>query len=220
MTSFIRIDLHTALSTGNQSLSDKIEPTGAPLSNDDVAPRNTVDGQESALAHCRIAGQWYQRIGVVMFLGAMAVWFTSGELVRPVATPAERWTDYLSGTHAWRGWFSVVVFSTCVGGLGLVGAGMGLSNDRRSAGRLGLATTGFLGVIYLCSTVGFATTGHVWAAIPVAVVTMLDGFLFLTAAHCAALLKRFPPPKENPLTEEFLEEYRRKRDERRKKYDV
>jgi len=176
---------------------------------------------ESPRAHCIAAGRMFQAIGVIMLVGAGCVWALSGLILPPVNEPAERWSDYLGGPHRAIALFTLDVVATCVGGLGLFGAGVGLSGERRSAGRAAVFVTGCLCVVFVITAMGFAVTGGAWVgAVIAALLSLASGALLLIALHCAAILKRFPPPAHNEVTDEFLEDYRRKRDERRKKYDV
>lgn len=185
----------------------------------DHADDSGVDGAPHA--HCLAAGRIFQAVGLIMLVTSGCVWLASGLILPPVSEPAEQWSDYLSGPWAATALLTIVIVTACVGGLGLYGAGMGLTNERRSAGLIALCVTGLLSLIFLACAAGFAFLADApFTAFVCGLLGLIAAALCLMAAHCAALLKRHPPPQHHEVTEAFLEQYRRERDQRRKKYDI
>ena len=170
-------------------------------------------------AHCVTTGRWLQAIGLFMLLSGCCFWSLSGLILTPASRPAENWSDYLEGAHRSTALLTIDIVTTFVGGLGLCGTGLGLCERRRYAGIAAMCISGIMAVIYIATAVGFATLKAWLAALPVAALGLLCLALFFIAAHCASLLKRFPPPPYNPVTEEFLEKWRQERDQRRSQYD-
>jgi len=157
-----------------------------------------------------------------MFFGACCIWSMSGTWVAPIDDVPARWLDYLSTEHRARALTALNIVVTVVGGLAMIGAGIGMYGERRRSGILGVVVSGILAVIFLVTaTILVFVDGEWGAGLLAGALGAILGLLTLPAMHAASVLSRFPPPPDlNDVTPEFMERYRRERDERRKKYDL
>jgi hypothetical protein len=80
---------------------------------------------------------------------------------------------------------------------------------------------GALAVVYLASAAIFLVDRSWGSGLVAGGLAVVTGLLTLPAMHAASVLGRFPPPPDlNDATPEFMERYRKEREERRKKYNM
>ncbi len=151
-----------------------------------------------------------QSVGLVFAFGVCCFWSLTTYFVPPEAGSHEHWMDNLTGDRLAAALVSIGVAVSLVGGLGLIGAGVGLQGEQSNSGRVAMAVTGVVGLTYwvLCALFVFKTdswSGCVISAVFAATTTALFGL----ATHSATVLRRFPPPPDqNVVTDEFLERHR------------
>jgi hypothetical protein len=176
----------------------------------------------SPRAHCVAAGLLFQSIGSILLFGSCCLWSMSGLIEPKVDEPPGQWLGLLWGEHRTTALLTLNMITSFVGGMALLAAGVGLTGEKRLSGRLAMVIAGLMTLLYVGSAIAFAVLDGRWGAMILAgVLGVVCGGLFLAAAHCAAILKRHPPPADqNVVTDEFLERYRREREERRRKFNA
>lgn len=151
---------------------------------------------------------------------AVCAWLLSGLFVEPAATPAERWTDYLTGDRLPAAVFTIDVLAMIVGGLAIMTVGLGMQGERPESGRAGVVVAGMLFLVFLASAAllfvrSQARLGGVMAVVLALASTCLIGL----AGKSAGILKRFPPPSDrNVVTDEMLQAIREEKDRHRSDY--
>lgn len=168
---------------------------------------------DSPRAHVIATGHIFFSVGLVFLLGACCFWGFSSHVVRPADEPAARWADYFSGDRLPAAMLTIGVATTLIGGFGLVAVGVGLQGERPSSGPVAVVLTALMAIVYwgTCAVLIVKTGSWSYALTP-AVFALASTVLFAVAVHCAAVLRRFPPPPDqNVVTDEFLEEYRKRR---------
>ena len=154
------------------------------------------------------AGFVFQCVGGVFLLGVCCVWSFTTYFNPPSPQPNAHWMDNLAAAL-----LTIGAAATLVGGVGLVGAGIGLQGERPSSGIVAALVTGFLSLLFwsICGLYFFKTES--WGGrIASLLFAGLSTSLFGLAARSAILMRRFPPPPDqNVVTDEFLEQYRTRR---------
>ncbi len=161
------------------------------------------------------SGYLFQGAGLVLACSTCCLWsisgWTQGKLHQPVDGPS----DYLRlETLPW----TVAMLSTVLsfaGGLGRVAGGLGLQGERPSSGRWALGISGLLAAVWWLRLAvdlwWWAGWGRLLVNACLAVAAVL---LFLLAGNCARLLRLHPPPDNlGGVSDEYLEEYSRRRHE-------
>ena len=181
-----------------------------------------ADGPPSPRAFVTACGYVFQVLGGLLVFAACGGWLASG-LTAPAATiPAARWTDYLTGPNLTAALLTLGFFTGFVGGLGLMAAGLGMQGEKKGSAMTGMMVSGAMSLAYLVLAFLLLANAqrYVFGA-AVVILSLLCGGAAILAAISHSTLKRFPPPGDyNLLTEEIIDEVRRKRDERRKEYDL
>lgn len=181
----------------------------------DASPR------PSPRAFVTATGLVYQAVGMIMLFGSCCFWSFSGHVVEPSDVPASQWTDYLRGERLPAALLTICVVVTFVGGIALTAAGVGLQGEKPRSGRVAMAVSAPMAVIYLAAGAILLFNTELWgrALMPVlfGTVTIL---LFMLAGHSSSLLRQFPPPADQHLaTEEFLRQHKEERLKRLQEYD-
>ena len=103
--------------------------------------------------------------------------------------------------------------ASLVGGVGLVGAGIGLQGERPSSGIVAALVTGLLSLVFWSIFGLYCFKTESWSGrIASLFFAGLASSLFALAVRAAMILRRFPPPPDqNVVTDEFLEQYRTRR---------
>lgn len=178
------------------------------------------DPTESAISLTAFAtgtGFAFQVVGTALIMAACALWAISGPMSWPDAEPVNRWIDYLTGTTSPAAAVTVGLLTSFVGGAGLLAAGVGLQHERRSSGPFALLVTGTMSLAYWFVFGRLIASEGGWLLITLAgIVAVMATPLVPFAWRSAAILKRYPAPKHNIVTDEFLEELQREKDERRR----
>jgi hypothetical protein len=143
-------------------------------------------------------------------------------MIKPSSHTPNSWVAHLRGDQWLAALLTLDAVVTVVGGLALVAAGIGLYGERPGSAKLAMAVSGGLAVASWTSSAIMLLKGGIWGlALVGAILGAVCAVLFLLGAHSAAVLHKFPPPADRAeATEEFLRQYRREREERRKQFDV
>jgi hypothetical protein len=159
------------------------------------------------------AGYLFASIGLVFSFGACCFWSLSSRIVEPAHAPPTHWLEYFSGERLPAAVLTIGVVSTLVGGFGLVGVGVGLQGEKPGSGTAASVLTGALACIYGACTTALIVRGDVWlqAIVPL-VFALLATAMFALALHAAAVLRRYPPPKDqHAVTDDMLKSMHRRR---------
>jgi len=186
-------------------MSDSIEP-GAPQ---DVTGRLSASPRATAAA----VGYLFQSVGLVFLFGACCFWSLSSHFVRPDRSPPLRWIDHFLGDRLPAAVLTVGVIATLNGGLGLIGAGIGLHGEKRGSGAAAVAVTGLLTAVYWTIAIVLAVWGDSWrqCIAPVLFALVASG-LSVLALHAAAVMRKHPPPADqNVVTDDMVQSWRNKR---------
>ena len=177
-----------------------------PLETSDAAPAS--DPSESPRAYVVAVGFVFQCVGAVLLLGVCCVWSYTTYFNTPVTHSDAHWLDNLSNAL-----LTIGVAATLLGGVGLVGTGIGLNGERPSSGIAAASLTGLLCVVFWSIFGLYCLKTDSWSGrITSLFFAGLMSSLFALAIQAAMLLRRFPPPPDqNVVTEEFLEQYRTRR---------
>ena len=178
-----------------------------PSNNGDDRKEPDADSSPAPRASVIAIGYLFQSIGLVLLLGAFCFWPFSSRFVTPAEAPPQRWTEYLLGDRAAAALFTIGLATTFIGGIGLVAVGVGLQGERRSSGRAAMAVTAAMAASYWVSGgLLIVKTGSWLHALTATAFATLATLLLVSAAHCAAVLRRFPPPSDqNVVSDEFVD---------------
>jgi len=168
------------------------------------------------------AGFVLQGAGMIFMFGACGVWLFSAFFIDKADAPVDRWTDYLSSSSSTAAYITLGLLTSLVGGIGLAAVGVGLQGEKASSGYWAMGVAGLMAGLFGALSVALFTREGSWG-IGLVTASLFVGSigLFLLACYSAGILRKHPPPQDlNDVTDEFLDAYRAKRDERRKKYDV
>ncbi len=185
-------------------------------------PTNHDTEQDNPRAFVTGTGFVLQGAGMVFMLGACGVWLFSAFFIDKADAPVETWTDYLNSSSSAAAYITLGLVTCLVGGIGLAAVGVGLQGEKPSSGYWAMGVTGIMaGLFGALSATLFLREGF-WGIGLVAASLLVGSIgLFMLACYSSGILKKHPPPPDlNDFTDELLDEYRAKRDERRKKYDV
>ena len=188
-----------------------IQPPYEPPRKDGSSP--PVDEPPSATAFATGTGAVFQSVGVIFVLGVFLFWVLTTYFIPPSAEGGAHWSDDLRGDRLSAALLTFGVAATIVGGLGLIGAGIGLQGERPSSGNMAMLVTGVLMIVYWSNCALFFFGTESWIG------TLLSGgfavagtLLFALALRSAAILRQFPPPPgHNVVTDEFLDQIRSQR---------
>ena len=183
------------------------------------APK-TPDAQEadspSPRAFAIATGFVFQSVGMMSVLGVCCFWSLTTYFVPPDAGSGTHWMENLSGERLASALVTIGVAVSLVGGMGLIGVGVGLQAEQPSSGWAAMIVTSILAMTYwvVCALFVFKVgswSGGIVSGLFAAAITVL----FALSTHSAGILRRFPPPpNQNVVTDEFLEQHRygRRRD--------
>jgi fluoride ion exporter CrcB/FEX len=159
---------------------------------------------------------WFLVVGNLLSFSGCLLCLASGLRFSPGRTYANQWTHHLLADQWPLALAAVNMLAALVGGLGLLGAGIGLRAERPSAATAALIAAACLSLIEWSSSLVHASREQWVPAIVYAVPAMTNSILFLIAAGCRSTFREFPPPADqNVATKEFLEEYAAQRRQRR-----
>ena len=207
--------------------------TGIAKLNDRIMTQHTTDrvaegiaqpgsGEENPRAFVTASGFLLQVLGGFLTFSACLAWAISAMLSSSTATPAPRWTDHLTGPQSATALVTLGLFTSLVGGLGLLAAGVGMQGEKKGSALTGLVMSSLMALVYVALAVLLIASAHRFVLGGAALLCgILSGGAAVLATISHATLKRSPPPGDyNLLTAEIVEEIRRKRDERRKEFDL
>ncbi len=196
-----------------------IETTN-PISSDQ--PTNGTIESDNPRAFVTGAGFVLQGAGMVCMLGACGVWLFSAFFIDHAESPVDKWTDFLHSSSSAAAYITLGIATSLVGGIGLAAVGVGLQGEKASSGYWAMGVTGLMTLVYGALTVVlFLRTGHWGIGLITAALFVGSVGLFLLACYSAGILRKHPPPEDlNRVTDDFLDAYRLKRDQRRKEYDI
>lgn len=190
-------------------------------------PENTStatpqDAADNPRAFVTASGFVLQVLGGLLAFSACLAWAISALMASSTATPTPRWTDHLSGPQSATALLTLGLFTSLVGGLGLLAAGVGMQGEKKGSALTGLIISTLMALVYVVLAVLLIVSAHRFLLGAAALLCgILTGGAAILAAISHTTLQRFPPPGDyNLLTEEIVEEIRRKRDERRKEFDL
>lgn len=191
--------------------------------NDELLGSKTPpDGADNPRAFVTASGFVLQVIGGLLTFSACLAWAISAMLSSSTATPTPRWTDHLTGPQSATALLTLGLFTSLVGGLGLLASGVGMQGEKKGSALTGLVISSLMALVYVVLAVLLIISAHRFLLGGAALLCgILSGGAAVLATISHTTLKRSPPPGDyNLLTEEIVEEIRRKRDERRKEFDL
>ena len=163
-------------------------------------------------ALARGAGYVFQVIGMVLLLGGCCVGPLVGYIQGEMDVAPRSTAEWLHNSPPGQLLTAVNIVVSGVSGLGLLVFGLGLHQERRGSGTGAMAVTGVLALTWW---------GTVIAAIFWAPSVLRIGFnlllaiagtaLFLLAGAARLEMKQHPPPPDEPVTEEFLKQFERRK---------
>lgn len=151
-----------------------------------------------------------------MILSACCVGIPLGATIRPGGSGASSTTIGTFLTNANATLSAIAMLTSFLCGLGLVAAGSGLRAERPRSDRFAVAVTGFAGLVYAGCAVTAGVLERWWAVAGFGLATLWLAVLWVAAAACVSLFREHPPsPDANRVTREWLDDYHRRRRERR-----
>ncbi|MCH7592236.1 MAG: hypothetical protein IH989_05610 [Planctomycetes bacterium] len=182
------------------------QPPDESRETEETAPAS--EPQESPRAFAISAGFVFQCVGGVFLLGVCCVWSFTTYFSAPPTHSNAHWMDDLGAAL-----LTIGAAATLVGGVGLVGAGIGLQGERPSSGIVAALVTGLLSLVFWSIFGLYCFKTESWSGrIASLFFAGLATSLFGLAVRAAILLRRFPPPPDqNVVTDEFLEQLRTRR---------
>ncbi len=183
---------------------------------------NQLTESDNPRAFVTGAGFVLQGAGMIFMFGACGVWLFSAFFIEKADTPVDKWADYLNSSSSAAAYITLGLVTCLVGGIGLAAVGVGLQGEKPSSGYWAMGITGLMaGLFAVLSATLFLREGYWGIGLVAASLFVGSVGLFLLASYSAGILKKHPPPPDlNDFTDDLLEEYRVKRDERRKKFDM
>ena len=177
-------------------------------SSDNAASAAASDAQESPRAFVVSAGFVFQAVGGIFLMGVCSVWSFTTYFSAPATHSDAHWMDNLSSAL-----LTIGAAATLFGGVGLAGTGIGMQGERPSSGIAAALVTGLLSAVFWTIFGLYCLKTESWSGrITALLFAGVTSSLFALAIRAAILLRRFPPPPDqNVVTEEFLEEYRTRR---------
>lgn len=199
----------------NPGMPSKFVPSG---------DKGSASGRETARprAFVTATGLVAQVFGGVLVFGSCAVWAVSALTPTSSGAPAARWMDHLTGPRETMALVTLGLFGGLVGGLGLLAAGVGMQGEKKGSASFGAAAGIVLTMLYFGLAAALVYSAGRWLLGAAALLLGLcAGAAALLCLISHRTLKQFPPTEDyNLLTAEILEELRRRREERRKEYDL
>lgn len=185
-------------------------------------PAPSADGPPNPRALVTASGYVFQVLGGSLIFAACGGWLVCALTSPAATTPAARWTDYLAGPNLATALLTLGLFTGFVGGLGLMAAGLGMQGEKKSSAMTGMVVGGSMALVYLVLAILLMASAQRYALGAAALIlVVLCGGAAILAAISHSTLCGFPPPDDyNLLTDEIMEDIRRRRDERRKEYDL
>ncbi len=172
-------------------------------------------GEASPRAFVTATGFVFQIIGFGLVMGACVLWAFAGFVEDRLDEPINTVGDYFRGDALEATVSLACILTTLVSGLGLLGTGLGLQGENRHSGQWALVVTGGLAGVWWGGSVTFwLISAPIWKIVVAAFAAGAGTVLFLLAGNSARILKLHPPPHDlNVVSDEFLEEYSRRRHE-------
>ncbi len=163
----------------------------------------------------------FQLVGIAFLASACLGGVAGAFIAEPASTPVTRWIDHLKGDSPLAGLLTLGIVVGFVGGAGLIGVGVGLQGERPSSGRNAMIVSAPLALAYWAlAGIVLSVAGEWLPTTLLSVFALVSTISFLLAGHSAALLRKYPPPKDlTDATPEIMEEFQRKREERISQYD-
>ncbi len=176
-----------------------------------------TDAPQSPRAFSSGTGAVCQFTGIIYMALAAIYWFASGRLHLPVKDRIDVITEYLKPENIVFTMATLNVLAGFAGGFALAAFGVGLQGEQRSSGVGAMVTAILLVIANIIGAVGCVAFGPAWfAAFVFTVAAAANTILFLLAGYSSAILKQHPPPPDQSIVDDaWIEEYHRKRRERR-----
>jgi FtsH-binding integral membrane protein len=152
---------------------------------------------ENPRAFSQGTGYVLQIVGLILTFGGCCVcsllgWYQD-ETDVPINSPA----DYFAQPNLSLALAALNLFASFAGGLGLLGAGIGLQGDRPRSGKIAMAVTATLALIFAATAAVHLFITHSLApAITAAVFAAAMTLLFLLAGNSARVLRENPAPED------------------------
>ncbi len=172
-----------------------------------------ADAPPNPRAFATTTGFLFQIVGAVYMLIAAVYGLASSCLQQQSGVPIDSVAAYFDEANVLNTITTVNVLAGLAGGLAMFTFGLGLQGERPRSGLGAMITTAALVLSALGSAILYALLARAWLHMSlVAVFAAVNTVLFLLAGHSAALLRRYPPPKDqNIVTDAWLEEHARNR---------
>ena len=181
-------------------------------------PEDTPAEPPSPRASAISVGYAFQPIGLVLMMGACCFGALSGSILPKNDPPIDPWAEFSSLEVLIGAALTIGTLTSGIGGVALLAVGIGLQGEHPQSGRVGVAVTTTMTLIYVmvAATLLWRTQLSV-ASITAVVFVVCSVILLSLAAHSARVLKLHPPPADrSAVTEEQLEEMR---DRRRRRHE-
>lgn len=150
-----------------------------------------------------------------MILSACCVGIPFGATIRPGGTgTGSTLRAFLADGNATLS--AVGMLNSFLCGLGLVAVGSGLRAERPRSDWLAAVVTGLAGLVYAGCAIAAGMLGRWLAVAGFGMAALWLGAMWMAAAACVSVFRENPPPPDaNRVTPEWLDEYHRRRRERR-----
>ncbi len=163
----------------------------------DSPDASTGPAGENPRAFSQGTGYVLQIVGLILMLSGCCVcsllgWYQDESDV-PINSPA----DYFAQPNLPLALAALNLFASFAGGIGLLGAGIGLQGDRPNSGRIAMWITGLLALTWWATAVAhLLLTKSIPGTITAVVLAAGCTFLFLLAGNSARVLRENPPPED------------------------
>ncbi len=176
-------------------------------------PEDTPVEPPSPRASAISVGYAFQSIGLVLMMGACCFGALSGSILPTNDQPMDPWAEFFSPEVVIGAALTIGTLTSGIGGVALFAVGIGLQGEHPQSGRVGVAVTVTMTLIYAAVAATLLWRTQLSVASIAAVVFVVGSLILLSlAAHSARVLKLHPPPEDrSTVTEEQLEEMRDRR---------
>lgn len=177
---------------------------------------DTGDARGDPHAFAQASGFIFQVVGWMLVFGGCCIGPLAGWLLGEAGEAPDTVGEWIARSPRSHLVVTADVVMSGVGGLALAVFGFGLQNTRPASGVGAIVTTGVMAAVWWSALIAaFFVDGALsrWLLIAFQVVLAVGAtLLFIMAVLAYEVLRRHPPPPEEPVTDELLERLTRKSD--------